>query len=130
MSDAEESAVKAGGKAGGLVTQKHGGAIYQGPPANPVAGTGRPASAIRQALRNTLDKDVLDDLLKKYQGGDVDALGFANFLAKYGLGEDSIAKGKVLALIASWRDVLTKHNAPESMLDELTKVTNEWEMKL
>ncbi len=52
-------------------------------------------------------------------------------ILKYGVaGKDDVARPKILALIASWRDVLTKHNAPESMLDELTKVTNEWEMKL
>jgi hypothetical protein len=43
---------KAGKKAGGsLVRQKHGGAIHQGPPANPVAGPGRPPDAFRELCR-------------------------------------------------------------------------------
>ena len=50
-------------------------------------GTGRPPSMIRAAMRETLDQSLLEDLLKKYKAGEVDALGFANFLAKYGLGE-------------------------------------------
>ena len=46
---------KAGEKAGrnsrGLVAQPHGGALWAGPPANPVAGSGRPPSQVKEALR-------------------------------------------------------------------------------
>lgn len=42
---------KAGKKVGVVVAQKHGGAIWQGAPANPVAGTGRPPDAIRAKMR-------------------------------------------------------------------------------
>lgn len=41
---------KAGEKTG-LVEQPHGGAIYQGPPANPVAGTGRPPDEFKAKMR-------------------------------------------------------------------------------
>lgn len=48
---AKKSGKKAGAKTGVVVPQKHGGAIYQGAPKNPVAGTGRPPEAIRAAMR-------------------------------------------------------------------------------
>lgn len=55
---AKKSAKKAGQKAGKtvgpIVRQPHGGAIYQGAPANPVAGTGRPPSELRARLRGTM----------------------------------------------------------------------------
>lgn len=46
-----KSVKKTGPKAGAVVPQKHGGAIYQGAPKNPVAGTGRPPEVIRAAMR-------------------------------------------------------------------------------
>lgn len=43
---------KAGPKAGtDLIPQPHGGRIWQGAPANPVAGPGRPPDAIRAQMR-------------------------------------------------------------------------------
>lgn len=42
---------KAGQKAGTLVPQKHGGAIWKGTPETIVPGPGRPPEAIRQAMR-------------------------------------------------------------------------------
>lgn len=63
---AKRSVKKAGVKAGELVPQKHGGAIHQGAPANPVAGTGRPPDAIRAAMRELgANKGLpfLDDVL-------------------------------------------------------------------
>lgn len=63
---AKQSATKAGGKAGHLVPQKHGGAIHQGAPANPVAGTGRPPDALRAAMRElgaTKGLPFLEDVL-------------------------------------------------------------------
>lgn len=42
---------KAGPKAGTLVPQKHGGAIWKGTPETIVPGPGRPPEAIRQAMR-------------------------------------------------------------------------------
>jgi hypothetical protein len=38
-------------------------------------------------MRKALDTDVLASLAQRYVQQDVDALGYANFLAKYGLGE-------------------------------------------
>jgi hypothetical protein len=50
-------AKKAGKKPGSnLVKQKHGGAIHQGAAAHPVAGPGRPPSAIRAAFAQSFDK--------------------------------------------------------------------------
>lgn len=48
---ATKAGKKTGRKAGTLVPQKHGGTIWKGAPANPVAGPGRPPEAIRQAMR-------------------------------------------------------------------------------
>jgi hypothetical protein len=41
-----------------LIKQIHGGAIYQGAPANPVPGTGRPPSAIREHLRGSFSERI------------------------------------------------------------------------
>lgn len=61
---------KAGPKAGGsLVRQPHGGAIHQGAPANPVAGSGRPPSAIREHLRGTFADRI--QILEKIADGEV-----------------------------------------------------------
>jgi hypothetical protein len=50
---------KTGRKAGtNLVPQAHGGAINQGAPAHPVAGSGRPPSAIRAVLRQGYEERV------------------------------------------------------------------------
>lgn len=57
---------KAGEKAGPLVAQQHGGAIYQGAPANPVAGPGRPKDEVREkllGLANGKGVPFLDKLL-------------------------------------------------------------------
>ena len=62
---------KAGEKPEGLVPQEHGGAIYQGPPENPVAGPGRPPSAIRRALRKSFDERIA--VLEGIADGDHDA---------------------------------------------------------
>lgn len=70
----------------GLVVPAHGrGRIWQGPAANPVAGTGRPPDEIRAAMRGTL-AEILPGLLAKYTAGEIDHVRFADFLAKYGLG--------------------------------------------
>lgn len=64
---------EAGGKAGTdgeLVPQPHGGAIYQGPPKNPVPGPGRPPSRVKEALRKDFDErrkllaDIADGTVK------------------------------------------------------------------
>src|SRR5690348_17498928 len=68
---------------GQLVPQPHGGALRHGGPNK--GGTGRPPDAIRAAMREKLDV-ALPKLWRDYEAGAIDALGFANFLAKYGLG--------------------------------------------
>jgi hypothetical protein len=55
----KRSTKKTGRKAGtNLVVQPHGGAINQGAPANPVAGTGRPPSAVRAVLREAYEDRI------------------------------------------------------------------------
>lgn len=57
---------KAGTATGPLVPQPHGGALWQGAPANPVAGPGRPPDTIRAAMRDlgaTKGLPFLDDVL-------------------------------------------------------------------
>lgn len=54
MSEAAEESP--GGKTGGLVPQKHGGAIWQGPPKNPMPGPGRPKGEVRQTLLQIVDE--------------------------------------------------------------------------
>jgi hypothetical protein len=55
----KRSTKKTGQKAGtNLVAQPHGGAINQGAPAHPVAGTGRPPSAVRAVLRVAYEQRV------------------------------------------------------------------------
>jgi hypothetical protein len=50
---------KTGAKTGtNLVAQPHGGAINQGAPAHPVAGTGRPPSAVRAVLREAYEDRI------------------------------------------------------------------------
>jgi hypothetical protein len=70
---------------GQLVPQPKGGAIWQGAPANPVAGPGRPASVIRAAMRDTLSLDVLPRLHADWQAEKVSTQDYADFLAKHGL---------------------------------------------
>jgi hypothetical protein len=53
---------------GELVVPEHGrGKIWQGAPANPVAGTGRPPSAIREQLRGSFSERV--KILEKIADG-------------------------------------------------------------
>ena len=63
---------KAGEKPDGLVPQEHGGAIYQGPAENPVAGSGRPPSAIRRTLRQSFDDRI--PVLEKIADGEIDGV--------------------------------------------------------
>lgn len=90
----KKSVKKAGRKTGAgavgpLVPQSHGGAIRPGRPLHPVAGTGRPPDRIRAALRDKLAL-AIPRLWADYGAGRIDALGFANFLAKYGLGDKEL----------------------------------------
>jgi hypothetical protein len=43
---------------GALVAQPHGGRIWRGAPANPVAGPGRPSSEIKKVLRAALEERI------------------------------------------------------------------------
>lgn len=88
----KKSGKKAGPKAEplkGLVTQPKGGAIWQGAPANPVAGTGRPPDAIRARLRGSFEDRIA--LLEQFADGlmeapHADRLRAIDMLAKYGFG--------------------------------------------
>lgn len=100
---AKESVKKAERKAvGKLVPQPNGrGAIWQGAPANPVAGPGRPPDALRAEMRGNL-ADILPGLLARYTAGELDHIRFADFLAKYGLGtkdELSVVSPDVVARV-------------------------------
>jgi hypothetical protein len=69
-----------------LVPQPNGGALWCGPPANPVAGPGRPASAIRAAMRDRLDSEVMAEMHKEWKARTISTEDYADFLGKYGLG--------------------------------------------
>lgn len=57
-----------------LVPQPHGGALWQGAPANPVAGPGRPPSALRAVARDAwyegvpVLKDIVNGTIKANPG--------------------------------------------------------------
>jgi len=70
-----------------LIPQSNGkGSLLTGGMPGNAGGTGRPPSAIREAMRKHLDLEVLDDVMAKRKAGDLDTLDVAEFLAKYGLG--------------------------------------------
>lgn len=75
----------------GLVPQPHGGAIYQGAPAHPVAGPGRPRSVIRARMRRHLDEELIEATLADWRDNKLTSLEVAEFFAKYGLGTQSQA---------------------------------------
>lgn len=72
-------------KSAPMVPGRNGGMIRHGSLPGNTPGTGRPPNALRDAMRGDLDK-LLPGLWKKYEDEEIDALEFANFLAKYGLG--------------------------------------------
>lgn len=120
-----KSLTQKAGEKSGLVPQPHGGKIWQGAPANPVAGTGRPPSEIRAAMRKTLDEEVLQDLTKKYVAKEIDALGFANFLAKYGMGEKTemtMVSPEITERLQATVNLISQH-APQllTQLEEIWK---------
>lgn len=63
-----------------------GGWLWAGPPANPVAGPGRPREHIRATLRQHLDETMLTAVLEEWRAGKTTALQVAEFLGRYGLG--------------------------------------------
>ena len=67
------------------VPQPHGGYLVPGAGGGPQPGSGRPPDAIRAEMRGNL-ADILPGLLRKYEAGELDAVRFAEFLARYGLG--------------------------------------------
>ena len=101
------------GRKAKLVKPEHGrGAIWQGAPANPVAGTGRPPNELRAKMRGQLGTvlDEIDDLMQKREAceecgrrfTDNDMVRLGDFLAKYGIGtaKAGINEGLVRALAA------------------------------
>lgn len=68
---------------GELVPQPHGGALrYGGPNAG---GPGRPPNALRALMRGNLD-EVIPELHQRWQEKEIDAIQYAEFLAKYAIG--------------------------------------------
>lgn len=81
----------------GLVVPKHGrGRIYQGAPANPVAGTGRPPSEVRRRALGSFDNrlSVLEEIADDETAASGDRLRAVDVLGKYGLA-DTISRGEV-----------------------------------
>jgi hypothetical protein len=110
-----------------LVPAKNGGMIRRGSLPGNTPGTGRPPSEIRAAMRLTLDQSVLNDLLTKYQAGTIDQLGFANFLAKYGLGEKNeltVISPEIKAKIQTQVDIIGSRQSWDSqeLLNQLSEV--------
>ena len=68
-----------------LKPQPNGGALWAGPPANPVAGPGRPPNALRAIMRGNLN-EVIPELHKRWVAKEIDALQYAEFLSKYAIG--------------------------------------------
>ena len=68
-----------------LVPQPHGGALKAGGTPGNVGGTGRPPNAVRAVMRANLE-DVIPDLHKRWQEKEIDAIQYAEFLAKYAIG--------------------------------------------
>jgi hypothetical protein len=112
-------------KTGALVPQPHGGAIRNGGPNS--GGPGRPPSEIRAAMRQALDTEVLSSLGKKFIANEVDALGYANFLAKYGLGEKNeltVISPEIKAKIQTQVDIIGSRQSWDSqeLLNQLSEV--------
>jgi len=75
----------------GLVPQKHGGAIYQGAPAHPVAGPGRPRDELRRMLRG-FAWEKFPDLMAKWDKLTEDQQAKVLEIAlRYGLGTQTEA---------------------------------------
>lgn len=71
---------------GELVVPEHGkGKIWQGAPANPVAGPGRPPSRIKAALRKSFDERIpaLQEIADDADGEIRDRLKALDMMAKY-----------------------------------------------
>jgi hypothetical protein len=78
-----------------MVEPKHGGKIWQGAPANPKAGSGRPPNELRAKMRGQLGTvlDEIDELMQKREPceecgrrfTDNDMVRLGDFLAKYGI---------------------------------------------
>jgi hypothetical protein len=92
---------------GVLVAPAHGnGLLWRGPAENHVPGPGRPPNALRHAMRENLEA-VVPDLHAKYQAGTIDALEYAQFLAKYVLdARTALPKAAVLVAMQEMADAV------------------------
>lgn len=114
-SKGRKAAPKAGGEASPLVSQPHGGALWQGPAANPVAGPGRPPDTVRAAYRElgatkglklidkTLDGEIVVSLVGKcpkckYEGAMPDGLELAGLVKQVRATVDQQLKANEQAL--------------------------------
>lgn len=139
---------KAGRKAGtNLVPQEHGGAINQGAPAHPVAGSGRPQSAVRAVLREAYEdripflraladgkpitlrtatsskhadgKRTVESKKRVFTPGIADRLAAMEQLARYGIGTTKeVSVDAVKAKVEAMLGVL-KLKLPEELYKEL-----------
>jgi hypothetical protein len=71
----------------GLVPQPRGGAIYQGPAANPVAGPGRPPSQVKAAARESFAVriPVLEKIADSAKAKHTDRIRAVEVLGRMGL---------------------------------------------
>ena len=76
---------EAGSTVGVLVPQPHGGALWAGAPAHPAPGPGRPPNALRALMRGNLS-EVIPKLHQRWLNNEIDALQYADYLAKYAIG--------------------------------------------
>jgi hypothetical protein len=78
-------------------------------------------------MRKALDQDVLASLAQRYVQQDVDALGYANFLAKYGLGEKNeltVISPEIQAKLQTQVSIIAGRQSWDSqeLLDQLSEV--------
>ena len=72
-------------KAPELVPQPHGGALRTGGTPGNAGGHGRPPNAMRAVMRGNLE-EVIPKLHERWRNNEIDALQYADYLAKYAIG--------------------------------------------
>lgn len=119
---------KAGPKAGtDLIAQPHGGRIYQGAPANPVAGTGRPPAEVKARALKAFDDAALPELerLTTEAVKDSDRIAAASVLAKAGL-SDGISRSDVRKALSATLTAIRDALAPEVADSLLAAIKPHW----
>ena len=115
---------------GEMVTPSHGkGMIWRGAPANPVAGTGRPPSAIREQLRGSFVERI-GTLEKIADSGDFepsDRIRAIDLLAKYGLGTTKeVSVEQVREKVAATVRVIQRCVPADQLVGVLAELRQVW----